>query len=154
METIDVRFSDLLRDPKRVTAQLDRVPALHVHRRDADDLVITTAARDGRRQEGASAVTELFMALMRHDAGARAILTSLPEVYPWVRFLPTVDMRQFTTEFVQTLRACADVDTYDALHQLILVWRKTAAIWADEDLARHLQEPLPGDDFGEVGNPE
>lgn len=153
METIDVRFSDLLRDPKRVTAKLDSVPALHVHRRDAEDLVITTATRDERRQEGASAVAQLFNELMRQNTGAQAVLASLPAVYPWMRFLPADDTHQFSVELVRTLRACAEIDAYDALHELVMVWRKTAAIWADPDLAQQLQEPLPGEDFGEVDAP-
>ncbi|HEX5540882.1 MAG TPA: hypothetical protein VFX60_04870 [Micromonospora sp.] len=99
-----------------------------------------------------SAATRLFAALMKHDDRARTLLLeALPEVFPWVRFLPADDVQAFLTELVEVLRAVEDFDNIAAVAQLITEWRHTAEVYADPELLEILTRG--GDDFGPVPAP-
>jgi hypothetical protein len=94
--------------------------------------------------------SRLFASLVKSDAGARALLLSLPDVFPWVRFLPKEDVQAFLVELVETIRACVSLDNVAALAPVIAAWRGTAEIYSDPDLLKAATESLDGTDFGEV----
>jgi hypothetical protein len=151
---VEVTFSDLIQRPTDTVAKLAEPHSrrLHVRRRDAEDLVLTTAARAEQDSELASATTRMFVALMKQDDGVRTLVTSvIPEAFPWVRFLPTEDVRAFVVELVETLKAAEDLDNPAPVVQVITEWRHTAEVHADPELLAILRQPAQ--DFGPVPPP-
>src|SRR5215468_3705360 len=92
-----VAFSDLLNKPKDTLASMARSGAvlLRLRRRDAEDLVLTTASRREQEHVVISAATRLTAVLLGQadQQGRDRLLEALSKVFPWTRFLP-VDDRQ------------------------------------------------------------
>lgn len=76
------------------------------------------------------------------DAGTRALLFALPEVFPWVRFLRSEDVRGFLVELVETTHACAAFGNLAALEPVVAAWRATAEIHSDPRLLRAATIPI------------
>ncbi|MFC9519174.1 DUF6247 family protein [Nocardiaceae bacterium NPDC056970] len=134
----EVPFSDLQLQGKATVERLRRSPAqsLRVRRRDAEDLVLTTAARAELEHTAASVTTRLLVALMRRDPRAGESVTDvLPEVFPWVAFLSPEEVQEFVVELVETLRAAESLDNPAPVVQVIHTWRHTAEVLADPELA-------------------
>ncbi len=151
-----VSFSDLqLRGKATVEAWLHKSTNrfLVVRRRDAEDLVLTTASRAAQAREASSVTSRLFVALMQHDPHVRDLVTDVvPEVFPWVAFLSREELRQFVVELVSTIRAAESIDNPAPVAQVIDAWRHTAEVLADPELAAVLSAPSD-EDFGQVSPP-
>lgn len=152
-----VSFSDLqLRGKATVESWLrestNRV--LVVRRRDAEDLVLTTASRAEQAREASSVTARIFVALMQRDPHVRELVADVvPDVFPWVAFLSRDEVREFIVELVETLRAAESINNPAPIAQVIDTWRRTAEVLADPELAAVLS--APGDsDFGAVPAPE
>jgi hypothetical protein len=147
-----VPFSQLVQHPKPTVAKLEESPRrrLRLDRRDGDDLILESAARAEAEDEALSMASRLFFSLVKDDDGARALLMALPDVFPWVQFLPTEDVRAFLVELVKTLRASADLGNMAALEPVIAAWKDTAEIHSDPELRKAATTPLDGADYGEV----
>ncbi|WP_246842825.1 hypothetical protein [Allokutzneria sp. NRRL B-24872] len=128
--------------------------SLLVRRRgDEEDLVLTTASRAEEGREVAATTTALFVSLMQHSDEVRDLVTDvLPRVFPWVRFLPKVDMRAFVVELVDVMEAAASLGNPAPVSQLIAEWRHTAEVHADPRLLAVLGEDV--EDLGEIPAPE
>lgn len=148
----EIPFSQLIQHPKATVAKLEESPRrlLRLDRRDGDDLILQSAARAEAEDQALSMTSQLFFALVQHDDGARALLLSLPDVFPWVQFLPQDDVRAFLVELVETLRAAASVGNLAALEPVVAAWQATAEIYSDPELLKAATAPLVGEDFGEV----
>jgi len=94
--------------------------------------------------------SQLFFSLVKNDDGARALLMSLADVFPWVQFLPKDDVRAFLVELVETLRAAASVGNLAALEPVVSAWQATAEIYSDPDILKAATVPLDGEDYGEA----
>jgi hypothetical protein len=151
----EVNFSELLQHPKETVAKLEagQRHALRVHRRDAEDLVLTTAARASQDSELFDVATRIFIVLMG-DPVTRSmhLLDTLPRIFPWVRFLPEGERSAFTQEFVEVVQACKELDTPAPVLQIISEWRHTAEVHADPDLLARVKKGVVGD-FGVVPEP-
>ncbi|MFD9517354.1 prevent-host-death family protein [Streptomyces sp. NPDC059979] len=145
-----VSFTDLSRNPKAVAARAAALGSLRVTHRDAPDMVLTTAVHAERTEENLTTASRLFLALMKHDDGARSLLLALPEVFPWVRHLDGEEMRAFTVELLDALSDAAELGARDAVHRTLVSWRATARINADPEQLRDALRPLTGDDLGPV----
>lgn len=152
MSVVEVPFSQLVQKPKATMAQLEQSPRrrLRLDRRDGDDLILESAARAEAEDEALSMASRLFFSLMKDDEGARAMLLALPDVFPWVRFLPTEDVRSFLVELVETVRACADLGNIAAIVPVVAAWRETAEIHSDPELLKAATAPLDDTDHGPV----
>lgn len=150
--TTEVPFSHLIQHPKPTLAKLEASPRrrLRLDRRDGDDLILESAVRAEAEEEALSMASRLFFSLVRNDEGARALLLSLADVFPWVRFLPPDDVKAFLVELVETMRAAASVGNMAALEPVIAAWQGTAEIYSDPELLKAATEPLDGADYGEV----
>ncbi|WP_024796566.1 hypothetical protein [Tomitella biformata] len=138
MSVNEVTFSQLQLQGKATVERLRRSPAqaLLVRRRDAEDLVLTTAARAELERTAASVTTRMLVALMQRDPQSRELATDvLPEVFPWVSFLSRDDIQQFVVELVAMLRAAESIDNPAPVVQVIEAWRHTAEAMADPELA-------------------
>ncbi|MFB9785549.1 hypothetical protein [Rhodococcus baikonurensis] len=151
----EVTFSELQLQGKATVERLRKSPAqsLLVRRRDAEDLVLTTAARAELEHAAASVTTRMFVALMRRDGGVRELVTDvLPEVFPWVAFLSKEEVQEFVVELVATLRAAESLDNPAPVVQVIEAWRHTAEVLADPELAAILASGTD-EDLGVVAAP-
>jgi hypothetical protein len=116
-------FSDLINRPKDTVAKLQQAGGgrLRLRRRHDEDLMLTTVARVEQEAEVESVATRVFIALMKRDSGVRALVTDvIPEVFPWMRFLPAESVREFVVDLVETLRAVDDLDTTAPVAQVII----------------------------------
>ena len=151
----EVTFSELQLQGKATVERLRKSPAqsLLVRRRDAEDLVLTTAVRAELEHAAASVTTRMFVALMRRDGGVRELVTDvLPEVFPWVAFLSKEEVQEFVVELVATLRAAESLDNPAPVVQVIEAWRHTAEVLADPELAAILAADTD-EDLGVVAAP-
>lgn len=153
---IEANFSELLQKPKDTVARMQGSAhrGIRLHRRDDEDLYLTTAARADEAVQVVDSTTRIFAAMMKSDPQATKILTHVfPEAFPWVRFLPEAAVREFLVEFVETARAAVDLDNVSLLSPVIAAWKSTALIHADKDLHRELTTPA-SEDLGPVEPPE
>src|SRR5829696_1748275 len=106
MTLAETSFSDLINKPVRTVELLTASYAhsLRLRRRDDVDLVLTTASRYDQDHAVVSAASRLFAALLRDENALDLLMRVLPEVFPWTRFLPNDDRRQFVNELGETLR--------------------------------------------------
>jgi hypothetical protein len=148
----EIPFSQLIQHPRDAVAKLEKNPRrqLRLDRRDGEDLILQSAARAEAEDRALSMTSRLFFSLVQHDDGARALLLSLPDVFPWVKFLPRDDVRGFLVELVETLRASASVGNLAALEPVIAAWQATAEIYSDPELPNTATTALAGEDYGEV----
>jgi len=152
----EVTFTDLLQRPTETVDKLksSRRQALRVHRRgNEDDLVLTTASRSAQDDQLVTLAARLLRAVMR-DPVVRSnhLLDLLPEVFPWLRFLPDGDRVEFTRELVAVWDASEDIDSPAPVLQLITEWRNTAHVYADPELLEVLRSEVI-EDAGAVPGP-
>ncbi len=153
-ELQEVTFTDLLQRPTETVEKLKRGRALRVHRRGAeDDLILTTAARATQDEELIEVATRLLQAIMS-DPVMRSthLLTVVPQVFPWIRFLPEHDRVEFVRELIDVMSAGADVGSPVPALQVITEWRNTAQVYADPELLEILRSK-DIEDAGEVPAP-
>ncbi|EST22105.1 hypothetical protein N566_26805 [Streptomycetaceae bacterium MP113-05] len=124
-------FSDLSKNSKRVAEAVERARRVHVTRRDGEDLYLSTERHDRDREETAGVTARLFTALISNDEGARAVLMSLPTVFPWARHLSDEEVRDFVVDLIHGTQDVAELDVHTNLHRIITEWRATARILAD-----------------------
>jgi hypothetical protein len=154
MSAPEIPFSELLQKPTDTVARLTatRGQTLRLRRRDAEDLTLTTAGRAEQEHTMVSVTTRMFVALMQRDEATRSLLVDVvPEAFPWVRFLPTQDVRAFVLELVETLQAANALDNPAPVVQVIAAWQHTAEVHADPDLAARIH--LLEGDLGPVPAP-
>lgn len=151
-----VSFSDLqLRGKATIEDWLRRSTSrvLLVRRRDAEDLVLTTASRAAQEREASSATVRMFAALLQRDPDAvDMVVDVVSDVFPWSAFLSADEVRAFVTDLVSVMRAAESIDTPAPVAQVIDSWRHTAEALADPELAAVLLAPT-SNDFGPVPSP-
>jgi len=151
-----VTFSDLqLRGRATVEGWLRRSQSrvLRIQRRDAEDLVLTTATRAAQAREASSVTARIFVALMQRDPHVRELVNEIvPDVFPWVAFLSRDEVGEFVTELVSTIRAADALDNPTPVVQVIDSWRHTAEVLVDPELTAALTRPTDSD-FGPVPQP-
>jgi hypothetical protein len=150
----EVNLSDLLNKPKATLARLASNRRLVLHRRDAEDLVITTAERAAADNAVVRDTTRLFREMMREDPMVMTLAVRvLPSVFPWVRHLPEAAWQEFAAEWLESLSAAGELDNGAAVEGLVAGWRSTAEIYADPELYAILTRDLDGTDYGPVPPP-
>jgi hypothetical protein len=139
MTTERFSFSAFLRDPKTVTATLERGDVL-IERRDGGNFVLRTTEREQRERR---AIGFLSWALAHSDADELAArLGSDDGPFPWVRYLPASDRERLIRDLAEALRTAADLGNYAAFDLTVEQWRHSAEIWADPELAEVLTAPV------------
>jgi hypothetical protein len=152
MSALETNLSDLLNKPKVTLAALRGARRIRLRRRDDEDLVLTTAARADQDSAVLGATSRMFVEMMRTTQGRTLVLDVLPATFPWVRYLPAHDVREFSVELVGALGAAADLDSTAAVAQLITEWKHSAEVHADPELYAALTTDS-GEDYGPVPEP-
>ena len=148
-----VNFSELVNKNKETLARLKESPRLLLHRRDGEDLVLTTAARAEQDQTVVSAATRMLAAMARREPGSMELLLDiLPDAFPWVRFLPEPDLHAFAVELVDTMRAADSLGNNSCVAQLLISWQHTAEIHSDPELLAALTRDHEAD-YGPAPDP-
>jgi hypothetical protein len=155
-ELQEVTFTDLLQRPTETVEKLkqSRGRALRVHRRGTeDDLILTTAARATQDREIVDVAIRLLRAIMSNPVmRSTHLLDVLPQVFPWVRFLPADDRVEFVREVIDVMSASVEVDSPTPVLQVIMEWRNTAQVYADPELLEILRSRAI-EDAGDVPAP-
>ncbi|MFE1574659.1 hypothetical protein [Streptomyces fradiae] len=153
IEGAAVNFSELVNKNKQTLARLKESPRLLLHRRDGEDLVLTTAARAEQDRTVVSAATRMLAAMARREPGGMELLLDvLPDAFPWVRYLPDPDLRAFAVELVDTMRAADSVGNNASVAQLLTAWQHTAEVYSDPELLAALTRDH-GEDYGPAPDP-
>jgi hypothetical protein len=152
-ENAAVNFSELVNKNKQTLARLKESPRLVLHRRDGEDLVLTTAVRAEQDQTVVSAATRMLAAMARHEPGnTELLLDILRDAFPWVRFLPEADLHPFAVELVDTMRAADSIGNSASVAQLLIAWQHTAEVYSDPALLAALTSDH-GEDYGPAPDP-
>lgn len=144
--TVERNFSDFLRRSGDVLRDVEDHDVL-LRRRDGADLLLIRADREEVVRDTVG-LSSGFMSWFAR-AHARELVAGLPEVLPWVRFLPDGDRETFSREFVETLEACISLDSYDQLGVLLHQWRNTAYVWSRPELLQALRTDRADDAYDE-----
>jgi hypothetical protein len=153
--TAEANLSDLLNKPKATLARLATSRRLILHRRDAEDLVLTTAERAAQDSAVVSTTSRLFTEMMRRDPMVMTLAVQvLPAVFPWVRHLPDDARPDFAAEWLATLSAAVAMDNSAAVEGVVAAWRSTAEICADPELYAILTKEHDDTDYGPVLPPD
>jgi hypothetical protein len=152
-ENAAVNFSELVNKNKQTLARLRESPRLLLHRRDGEDLVLTTAARAEQDQTVVSVATRMLSAMARREPGSTELLLDiLPDAFPWVRFLPESDLHAFAVELVDTMRGADSLGNSASVAQLLIAWQHTAEVHSDPALLAALTSDH-GEDYGPAPDP-
>ncbi len=148
-----VPFTELLREPSATAGRLRDTRRLRLRRRDAEDLVLQSAERAAREDEVIDVSARLLAGFVHDADGALILRRILPQVLPWVTFLPTGAVDELVEELVATLRAAVSIDNLWPASQVLVEWRHTAEIYADPLLHAAATRAL-GEDGGPVPRPD
>ncbi|MEU5594557.1 hypothetical protein [Streptomyces sp. NPDC020298] len=126
---------------KQTLARLQESPRPLLHRRDGEDLVLSTAARAEQDQTVVSAATRMLAAMACQEPGSMELLLDiLPDAFPWGRFLPEPDLHAFAAELVDTMRAAGSIGNSASVAQLLIAWQHTAEVHSDPELLAALTQ--------------
>ena len=151
----EANLSDLLNKPKATLARLASNRRLVLHRRDAEDLVLTTAERAAQDTAVVRDTTRLFREMMRRDPAVMTLAVQvMPAIFPWVRHLNEDEKAEFAAEWLGTLSAAAEMDNNASVEGVVAAWQHTAEIIADPELYAILTREHDKGDFGAVLPPE
>lgn len=142
MRVVERSFSDFLRQPNEVVAELEDHDVV-LRRRNAPALRLSDASRDDERAQAFEALARLLRNLLTPSPARLA--DAVNDVFPWATFLPKRDRAAFVDELGRTLVASSALDNYAPVARLLRGWRATAEIHADPRLARRLRTPIAAD---------
>ncbi|MFD5869544.1 MULTISPECIES: hypothetical protein [Actinomycetes] len=152
-ENAAVNFSELVNKNKQTLARLKESPRLLLHRRDGEDLVLTTVARAEQDQSVVSAATRILAAMARREPGSMELLLDvLPDAFPWVSFLPEPDVHAFAVELVDTMRAADSIGNNASIAHMLIAWQHTAEVHSDPELLAALTRDNDTD-YGPAADP-
>lgn len=147
VSSVEKPFSEFLRSPNEVVAELDAHPVI-LRRRGAPALRLALEAREEQQAEAVQGIARIARCLLLGSDRQAAIL----EAFPWVTFLPEADRGAFSEELLQVIAGSAELQNFAPLAQVLHEWRVTAEIHADPALANQLRQPLNAEG-GQVPSP-
>lgn len=143
----EVPFSELQNRGKAAVAEWlagEGGRPLRVTRRDAEDLVLMTAARANQEHEVVSAAAAVLRALAT-TAEVGVFRSAVVSAFAWATLLSDAEVDQFARDLADAFQVGASLDNPAPPAQAIEAWRHTAEVYADPDLARILGSSTTGD---------
>ncbi len=108
---------------------------VRIVRRDGSDLFMGTVRREQAVRDSLElAARALSEVLAVPELEARA-MAGIEQALHWVTWLAPEDRVEFATTFVRTVRACHDTGNYEPLTRLLGMWKASAQIANDPELA-------------------
>jgi len=149
----EVPFSYLLQHSRDTLQKLEgsRGRRLRLVRRDGEDLILESAGRAEADEQAFTIVTRIIEVML--DTDESILVQAFPQIFPWMRFLPAEEAREFIAEFIATARASAELGNMAPVAAVIAAWKATAEVHADPELLRALTAPLDEADYGPVPEP-
>jgi hypothetical protein len=150
--TIERNLTDMLRSSGEVLREAEHQDVV-LRRRDGADVMLVDFDREQSLRQSLASAARMVAGL--HDAAPGVLermASALPDAIAWTQFLPEAERVTFLREFAATAAACVDADVFEPLGRLNNEWRRTAAIYADPELAAVLHEPAE-EDLGPVPRP-
>lgn len=142
MRIVERPFSDFLRSPNDVLAELDGNHVV-LRRRNAPALRLSLQVQEESRSEAFEALARLLRNMAVHSPAGFG--GALDDAFGWSTFLPSSDRELFVQELTQTLLGAAEIESFSPVAQLIQEWKATAEIHADPALAKRLQSKVEAD---------
>ena len=139
MQVIERTFSEFLRQPKEVVADLAQHDVV-LRRRNAPDLYLSLAASDIIRAKTIECLARLLCKISADSP--EAMDDAIEAAFPWVEFLSTDERRDFADELTRTILASASVESFERVELLIDSWKNTAEILSDPELTALLSGPF------------
>lgn len=139
MQVIERTFSEFLRQPKEVVANLAQHDVV-LRRRNAPDLYLSLAASDISRAKTIECLARLLRKISADSP--EAMDHAIEAAFPWVEFLSADGRREFAEELTRTILASASVESFDRVELLIDSWQNTAEILCDPELTALLTTPI------------
>ncbi|WP_440713570.1 hypothetical protein [Gordonia sp. FQ] len=125
---------------------------LRVTRRDAEDLVLVTAARAEQEHDVVSAAVAVLRAVAGRPGGAELLRGVVVAAFPWAKLLSEPEIEEFGIELTDALEVSESLNNPALAAQAIAAWRHTAEVYSDPALATALRAPTH-DDVGPVPAP-
>lgn len=126
--TSTATFSELLRNPRDVIAQLEQGDVT-LTRRDGEALMLTKAARSAENQDALDHLSRLIAASLDDVVCAR-MAGHLNDEHPWLALLPEQQQLRFVGDYFRILRASLSAGGYTQLAAFLASWRGTAEVYA------------------------
>ena len=139
MQVIERTFSEFLRKPKEVVADLAQHDVV-LRRRNAPDLYLSLAASDISRAKTIECLARLLCKISADSP--EAMDDAIEAAFPWVEFLSPDGRREFAEDLTRTILASASVESFDRVELLIDSWQNTAEILSDPELTALLTTPI------------
>lgn len=139
MQVIERTFSELLRQPKEVVANLAQHDVV-LRRRNAPDLFLSLAASDLSRAKTIECLARLLCKISADSP--EAMDDAIEAAFPWVEFLSADGRREFAEDLTRTILASASVQSFERVELLIDSWQNTAEILSDPELTALLTTPI------------
>lgn len=111
---------------------------LRVTRRDAEDLVLMTAARADQEHEVVAAAAAVLQAVAA-TAEPAVFRAAVVSAFAWATLLSDAEVDQFALELADALQVGVALDSPAPSAQTIEAWRHTAEVYADREPARLLR---------------
>ena len=139
MQVIERTFSEFLRQPKDVVAELAQHDVV-LRRRNAPDLYLSFAASDISRAKTIECLARLLCKISADSP--EAMDDAIEAAFPWVEFLSIEERREFAGELTRTILASASIESFEPVEQTLLEWQNTAEILSDPELTALLTTPI------------
>ena len=139
MQVIERTFSEFLRQPKEVVADLADHDVL-LRRRNAPDLYLSLAASDISRAKTIECLARLLCKIAADSP--EAVGEAIEAAFPWVEFLSPEERREFAEDLTRTILASASIESFEPVEQTLLEWQNTAEILSDPELTALLTTPI------------
>ncbi|WP_420620645.1 hypothetical protein [Candidatus Poriferisocius sp.] len=139
MQVIERTFTEFLRQPKEVVANLAQYDVV-LRRRNAPDLFLSLAASDLSRAKTIECLARLLCKISADSP--EAMDDAIEAAFPWVEFLSADGRREFAEDLTRTILASASVQSFERVELLIDSWQNTAEILSDPELTALLTTPI------------
>ena len=139
MQVIERTFSEFLRQPKDVVADLGQHDVV-LRRRNAPDLYLSLAARDTSRAKTIECLARLLSKIAADSP--EAMDDAIEAAFPWVEFLSPGERENFAKDLSQTILASASIENFCQVDLTIDSWQNTAEILSDPELTALLTAPI------------
>jgi hypothetical protein len=134
--------TEFARNPNRALKKIEQGDIILRRTNCKGSIRVSLESRDQAASTGMgemARVLALFIQTLPSTSGTHRRLATH---YPWVRFLPERDRAEFVREILETMKACASINSFSPIEAVVNAWRSSAEIHADPELLAQLTKRL------------